>query len=1008
MNNRPNFFKMLCLDPGETSQSVILEHIEEKKKQCNRVRTDAPQAKIREADAFRIFEEEMKHVLCDQTLRKIEAAERRKQIKAEGKILDGMIKMLKSRGSYTIQDVKSIASKVPDVEEKDVEERIKRAGIREADPSGKKQPKSDPARPKTSGAEAAGIENDLKGLQLDSLYEFLGNETSKKSGQKLLETVYKSKKAELGQMVRGDAKHKVWSALLGHVRTHLHDPGNKERYDNYLDDRQLKTIDSFIKLRAGKSKMLTDEAIDDIVREAHLPNVTAERTIRYITEWVDRTKGWTLVVSSGFSLADLLTCGYCGTLAKKEGQQKCHDCGKPLRIPCPNRGCKAQVATESACCPQCGYSTGDAPYVEGLVKEAKRHLSGNGEAALRETELLGGKILEIWPNYQVALDILEEAKRIRSDRIAVDRERQQRERKSVDRLDRLVAARQLFEADRFSQQLKVDGLKVGMSTLQQISRGLIAAKKSRQHAARLLSDGRGDEAVDKLCEALAVCDDFEEVRISLEKIPPAAPVELQVERLASHNCISWEVATKRSDIHYVVTRSENAPSKIKDGGDALARVTGTKFDDTTADEGGVYYYSVYAIRGKVRSTEAATSKAVLRPGKLTGLAATAVDGEVCVTWNLPHGCREVRVTRNPGNVVKTIAGKELSEANLKIGETYSYSVVPLYDHPETGEAGVVRGAKRITEVIVARKPDPVNKLVAKIDGECVNIRWVPPAFGRVEIRLSPRAPTVEKGDIISVAEAKRIGGRLMAIESGKAKAKLPKTRQAYVVPITIEGSTAIVGMCAHVIDVPDVTNLRSHRKAPGRIDLTWEWPNGMKEVRVSTIRASDNKKLCTTEVTRGAYERNGNACSLTYAKAQVYLIVVNTKSPGNTFYSKGVSVTESLGEEMRIRYRVVSKNKTWYSKYNSRIELHWDRGNKTTLKDLIIVGRPDRLPTTISDGETIAEFKEVILNGTRLYLPIPEDNGFVGKLYLKLFLNSPERYPGVRLIPGSREQLILT
>ncbi|MCA9137752.1 MAG: hypothetical protein KDB00_13365 [Planctomycetales bacterium] len=1116
MSNRPNFFKMLCLDPGETRQAVILKHIEAKKLECNRVRSDAPQAKIREANSFRIYEEEMKRVLSDETLRKQEAEERRKQIKAEEKIFDGMIKMLKSRGSYTKQDVKSIASKVPDVEERDVEERIKRAGIREADPSDIEKPKAEPARPKTSGAEAAGIENDLMGLQLESLYDFLGNGTSKKSSQELLKTVYETKKAELGKMVRGDDKHKVWSALLGHVKTHLHDPGNKERYDNYLDDRELKTIDSFIKLRAGKSKMLTEEALNDIVREAHLPNVTADRTLRYIKEWVGRTKGWTLVVSSGFSLADLLTCGYCGTLAKNAGQTKCHDCGKSLRIPCPNRGCRAEVATESECCPHCGCTTGDAPYVDELVRQAKRHLSSHDDVALREAEVIGAKILEIWPDYQVALDIIGDAKRTRRERVAAEHERRKREQECVDRLDRLVAARLLFEADRYAQQLKVDGLSIGLSTLQQIARGLIASKKARQQAAdliaegkdqeavqklhesiaisedfdeakiavakleqviarktaaeqdrqkkerndrkrldelvaarrlfgaerlaaqltaegiqvgqsiihqitsgldaarkshqraaSLLSDGRIDEAVDKFCESIALCDDFDEVRIALEKIPPVAPHGLQVECVASHNRITWEVPKKRSDTQYVVTRSEGTPAKNKADGEALAKVSGTSFDDATADEGRVYYYAVYAVRGTVRSTDVATSKAVLRPGRVTGLTATAIDGEACVVWKLPHGSYEAAVTRNPGNVVKTIAGNEFSESNLTIGETYSYSVVPLYDHPDTGEAGAVRGTKRTVDVIVASKPDPVKDFVAEIDGECINIRWAPPAVGRVEIRISTQPPKFHEGDVISASEAKTIGGRLTTVGADKAKAKIPNTRQAYVVPITVEGSTAIVGKCAHVIDVPEVTNLRSHRKAPGRIDLTWDWPKGIDEVRVSTVRVIDNKKLSTNDVMRGAYERNGNAYSLTYAKTQVYLIVVQSKASGDSAYSKGVSVTESLGEETRIRYRVVSKKKTWYSKYNSRIELAWDRAITTTLNDLVIIGRPDRLPTNITDGETIAEFNEVILKGTRHDLPIPEGSGFVDKLYLKLFLRHPTHYPDIRLVPGSREQLIL-
>ncbi len=1007
MGNRPNFFKMLRLDPGEMNQNVIEKCIQDKKNECNRIRSDAPQAKIREANAFRIYEEEIRRVLGDKHLRDIEAAERRKQIKDEERQLDGMLRMLKSRGSYTPRDIKNITSKLTEFDEATVEGRIKRAGILLESKGNQKKPEAI-ERPKTSDAEAQGIENDLLGLQLNSLYEFLEQKTSKKSSQTQLRAAYDAKKLALEKMVRGQDKHKVWSALLAHVNTHLLDPVNKERYDNYLDDRELKAVVNFIKLRAGDSKLLTEEAVNDIVREAHVPNVTAERTIQFIEQWVARTNGWTLLTTSGVTAANLLTCGFCGVLAQESRQSKCQDCGRPLRMACPNRDCKASVATECECCPQCGCTTGDAPYVEDLVRLARAHLDRDDEASLQEVQSLTLQILAVWPNYQVGTELAAEVKRIRIERDSKKRAREQKLEKDFSILNSLLSKRRLLAADRMAQQLKIEGMEIDAATLRQIAQGLGAAKKARQDALEMIASGRTEDAVDKLYEAIAICDDYDEARIALASSPPMSPTKLLVEPRGYHNRLIWQVPAVKPNTSYVVIRKENGLPDGKNDGEKLAEVTGTRFDDTTVEFGRVYYYAVYATRGRVCSVDAALSKAVLRPGKLQGLAATGINGEVNLRWILPYGCKQVRITREPGESTRIFAGSEFCDRGLEIGQTYQYSVVPLYDHPETGQRLAIRGEEERFDVIISRKPLPVMDLKSSLKDDQIFISWTPPAVGKVEIRISKTEPSVQQGDLISLAEITSIGSRIQDNGNGEARSRLPESGQAYVVPLTVEGTTAIVGKWDLVANLPEVENLKSRHRVSGQIELTWDWPPGIDVVHVKTVRVLDNKELASIEMTRQAYARNENTCKVSYASTNVYSFTVSTKSHSGGLLSRGVTVTESLGKEIRIHYRVVSKKQRWFTFGTSRIQLNCDEPINACLQNVIIVGRPDRLPTGIADGETIATFPKVELKGTGLNLPIPDNRGFLGKLYLKLFLRDPDLHPGIRLVPAARNHLILT
>ena len=69
------------------------------------------------------------------------------------------------------------------------------------------------------------------------------------------------------------------------------------RFTRRSPNRELRAIDTFIKVRGGEAKVITEDALNEILREARIPSVTAEATREYIEAWVERTKGWVWVHS---------------------------------------------------------------------------------------------------------------------------------------------------------------------------------------------------------------------------------------------------------------------------------------------------------------------------------------------------------------------------------------------------------------------------------------------------------------------------------------------------------------------------------------------------------------------------------------------------------------------------------------------------------------------------------------------------------------------------------------
>jgi fibronectin type 3 domain-containing protein len=114
----------------------------------------------------------------------------------------------------------------------------------------------------------------------------------------------------------------------------------------------------------------------------------------------------------------------------------------------------------------------------------------------------------------------------------------------------------------------------------------------------------------------------------------------------------------------------------------ITSVTGTSYTDTGLANDTTYYYVVSAVNGageSANSTQASATPQVSVPPAPTGLAATAGNTQVALSWNAASGATSYNVKRSTTSgsgyaLVTTVTGTSYTDTGLANGTTYYYVV----------------------------------------------------------------------------------------------------------------------------------------------------------------------------------------------------------------------------------------------------------------------------------------------------------------------------------------------
>jgi len=160
-------------------------------------------------------------------------------------------------------------------------------------------------------------------------------------------------------------------------------------------------------------------------------------------------------------------------------------------------------------------------------------------------------------------------------------------------------------------------------------------------------------------------------------VPPAAPTGVNATAGNAHVALTWNAVGGATS--YNVKRSTTSGS----GYATIASPAGPSYDDTSAANGTTYYYVISAVS----SVEGANSSEVSgtpvgAPGAPTGVAATAGDTQISLTWNSVAGATSYNVKRSTvsGSGYSTIASpatNSYTNTGLTNGTTYYYVITAV-------------------------------------------------------------------------------------------------------------------------------------------------------------------------------------------------------------------------------------------------------------------------------------------------------------------------------------------
>ncbi len=232
--------------------------------------------------------------------------------------------------------------------------------------------------------------------------------------------------------------------------------------------------------------------------------------------------------------------------------------------------------------------------------------------------------------------------------------------------------------------------------------------------------------------------------------------------------ISWAASSDgigSGVARYVVRRalSSVAPATVADG-DAVCQGLVTSCTDSTALNGKLYTYAVFAVDGAGNTSAAGVSAPVtardqLAPAAPTGLAATPGDTTVALRWaaagddvagyvlvakpGAAAPASDTDGTRVCGSIV--VASTSCTATGLTNGATYTFGLFALDEALNRSAPAVVTAVPNgpVTDV---KPPAAVKGLSAKISGRTVTLTWKNPAdkdFDHVEITASVRKPSAQ-------------------------------------------------------------------------------------------------------------------------------------------------------------------------------------------------------------------------------------------------------------------------
>lgn len=944
--DRPNFYDLLELDPAVSDAPRIEEALRRKQVEWSNLRNKPGKEHLAKKHLDLI--PQIRAVMGDSTQREEEARQavrlRKDREREAAARLDRDIALLAVQGFVLENEVAELVRRFREFSESDIRRRIRVPIRREA-------AAAPAARPTLDNAIRKPIEDNLAILEKPDLYAFLGLSRT----ASLTALLNRSRELNAQALANNNKTAEVGAqqVLSGFGLSLFKTEAERQKYDNTLDQQGLRELEPQIDL-AGLGGRITAQRMEQLLRLAREKGVGLDEARAYIVAHAAKKK-WSVEVATEVQAAKLQRC-VCGVLSPEQATA-CGACGEPLRVECPR--CRTVNPSENRACSSCGFSVGDAALVRRRLREADLALARNDTP---EAVRLLEESLVYWPGYA-------EAER----RLAALRQRQAEQERAFQPLARAVAERRFREAERLLAPLRAaHPTRPGLPELHtQIAAAL---GRARQHLARgqqLERAGKGDDALDAFAEALRECQDLDEARDALARCPPAPAQRLEARVTASGVALHWQASPSRRPVRYHVRRRAGSAPTTPQDGEAVAETAATTAVDEAAPVGLPACYAVFTERDGVFHPSAATTGPVLRVADVQALRAVARDGSVHLEWQPPPRAAGIEVWRKAGSEparrgdgtrVAAVTATSALDTGLHNGQLFGYRVVALFTGPE----GSTHAAAGVTTTAMPEQlPSALTTLQAAREGNAVVVRWTPPARGQVQVYRLQTPPRWQVGDVVAVSELSALGRPLASAGPGVARDVLGSQLDVRLLPVTVAGSSAVVGKPLHVTWIDDVEGLSAQAR-DGTLWARWTWPAGV-EVALVAYRSDryptgpGDRTARRAQCLKTRYEIDGGfRCPLPQVE-RIFLAVYAAVPHGSKWRfapaaGPGARVEVAVDRQRRVQYRVRARSRLPFGLgRNGEHELVLTPDRPTTLPALVLVGKPDGTPLTPDDGAILLQ-----------------------------------------------------
>lgn len=1011
--SRPNFFILLDLNPDANwSEATFNDALKEKRNKWARETTSIG-AKALAAQKNIALIGEIKRVMTDENLRKVEAAQARIQQAAgqKDKLADfeRQLGFINAKTSIEQKDLDKLINGFKDVlSPQEITARIKVPILANTAPTaGTAQAEQ------LDATIAKTIADLLQTLNMDTLYNFL--ESSDKTATAELRRKAEQINIEQGKRVPKTPEVTAKVELSGQAQIIFSSESSKRKYDETLRQRSLNELLKEL----DKTMSISSENIVEVglvkyfLDEARKAGWSEQEARAKLLDYATRRK-WLPQFPTIDPSVQTLRCGGCHTINDAK-QSFCIKCREELYINCPD--CGQRVSCENSACGNCGFPVGNRYLVDSYLAEAITLLkAGDTVGAQREIE----EATQCWRPKKID----GRAQRIAEIKAKIEAEVQrvvQQRLEIVERIERLVKQKNFFAVQALLVSPEGAALfsKDRERYKQEAQSAIIRAQSLLQQAKT--PSATQDSRVEYYRQTLTTVADYQEARELLKTMPPSAPSQLRFQLRGSVVSLAWSPSSTQRVAYSIVRKTRAQPNTAQDG-KVLGTVTGTTYEDTTPEIGIPLYYAVYAEYEKVYSARAAL---LAIPVLLTqsipkaNIQVKVDDHQVDLSWDeVPANAEAVIVVRKERNAPTSIQDgirivelsntqKRFIDRNVQNETLYYYAFFCTFRDAE---------GRTVTSepTIVQAQPETPPAAIAQLDiqarqagnGYEVTIRWIAPDKGQVVIIKSVQ-PLAGQGQIVAETQLSGLGQRL-ADRPDMLTDRWNNAGMAYYTPIVLFQNMAYVGKSQRYACVDTISNLR-YQNLGSTIRLHWNWPARCDEVLVLSSMynwpQANDPQTVMRRVSHTQYDHLGyHDIQGSNGANEYYISVV-------TLIREGREVIEA--PEIRIHAHAIgSKIAFTYEIKNPYLlrkkrTLHIKARAAGSLPSLLLVSRRDRLPLNKNDGEIFYQLASTVVDEKELVVELPELTP-MPRTYVKIFLEDDSLYEAVNIYHPSTEKLRLS